>query len=77
VQGRENVFEGTLGGKGEQGEEECGGQEKDEGGQELLEADMRRMEVGTWERLQELKEKKEECEKLREMLDWTKAEVGR
>ena len=42
-----------------------------------MEADMRRMEVGTWERLQELKEKKEECEKLREMLDWMKAEVGR
>ena len=42
-----------------------------------MEADMRRMEVGTWERLQELKEKKEESEKLREMLDWMKAEVGR
>jgi hypothetical protein len=51
VLGRGNVFEGTLGEKGEQGEEECGGQEKDEGGQELLEADMRRMEVETWERL--------------------------
>jgi hypothetical protein len=33
------------------------------------------VEIG--ERLQELKEKKEECEKLREMLDWTKAEVRR
>jgi hypothetical protein len=46
VQGRGNVFEGALGGKGEQGEEGCGGQEKEEGGQELLEADMRRMEGG-------------------------------
>ena len=35
------------------------------------------MEIGTWERLQELEEKKEECEKLREMLVWMKAEVGR
>ena len=42
-----------------------------------MKADMRRMEVGTWEILQELNEKKEECEKLREMLDWMKAEVGR
>ena len=33
------------------------------------------VEIG--ERLQELKEKKEECEKLRKMLDWKKAEVGR
>ena len=33
--------------------------------------------VEIWERLQEIKEKKEECEKLREMLDWMKAEVGR
>mgnify|MGYP005714799317 CR=1 FL=1 len=33
------------------------------------------IEIG--ERLQELKEKKVECEKLREMLDWMKAEVGR
>ena len=69
VQGRGHVFECTLGRKREQGEGGYGGQDKDEGGQELLEADMRRMEVGTWERLQELKEKKEECEKLREMLD--------
>ena len=38
---------------------------------------MRRMEVGTWERLQELKVKKVESEKTREMLDWMKAEVGR
>ena len=33
--------------------------------------------VEIWERLQEIKEKKVECEKLREMLDWMKAEVGR
>lgn len=64
VQGRGSVFEGILGGKGEQGEVGCGGQKKDEGGQELLEADMRRMEVGTWEILQELKEKKESVRNL-------------
>jgi hypothetical protein len=33
------------------------------------------VEIG--ERLYELKEKKVECEKLREMLDWMKAEVER
>ena len=33
------------------------------------------VEIG--ERLQEIKEKKEECNKLMEMLDWMKAEVGR
>ncbi|GMI22023.1 hypothetical protein TrCOL_g6590 [Triparma columacea] len=53
------------------------GRRKKEEAKNLLEAGMRRMEVGTWEILQELKEKKEECEKLREMLDWMKAEVGR
>ena len=51
MRGRENVFDGTLGGKVEHGEGGFGGQEKDEGDQELLKADMRRMEVGTWERL--------------------------
>ena len=34
--GRGNVFEGTLGGKGEQGEGGCGRKEKDEGGQEAV-----------------------------------------
>ena len=40
---------------------------------------MRRMEGGRdWgEAAGVIKEKKEECEKLREMLDWMKAEVGR
>ena len=42
-----------------------------------MKADMRRMEVETWERLQEFKGEERECEKLREMLDWMKAEVGR
>ena len=35
--GRENVFEGTLGGKREQGEGGCGRKKKDEGGQEAIE----------------------------------------
>ena len=57
--------------------EDVEGRRKKEEAKRLLEASMRRMEVETWERLQEIKEKKVECEKLREMLDWMKAEVGR
>ena len=50
---------------------------KTEKAKRLLEASMRRMEVETWERLQEFKGEERECDKLREMLDWMKAEVGR
>jgi hypothetical protein len=46
VQGRGNVFEGTLGGKGEQGEGDVEGRRKMEEAKRLLEADMRRMEGG-------------------------------
>jgi hypothetical protein len=46
VQGRGNVFDGTLGGKGEYGEGGCGGQEKEGGGQEAVGG--RHEEDGGW-----------------------------
>ena len=57
--------------------EDVEGRRKKEEAKRLLEAGMRRMEGGRdWGEAAGVKGE-EECEKLREMLDWMKAEVGR
>ena len=58
--------------------EDVEGRRKKEEAKRLLEAGMRRIEGGRdWGEAAGVKGEEEECEKLREMLDWMKAEVGR